>query len=292
MKENVANAQDVWNKATEHQNGPEMNRDRDFKGQRRGGRDRDFFGGGHDGGFEQPRSFSQRGGGFDQPRGGFDSPRGGFDRAPRPVLEGGPPVDATVKWFNGDKGFGFVELSDGSGDAFLHVRSLEATGHTHLEAGTTLNVRVATGQKGPQVTDVMSVDTSTADPSLDQRGGGGGGGGGFGARPPRPARGGFDRGGYDRGGDRGSFGGGGGRGGYVHPAPTGPATEQEGTVKWYNTEKGFGFIMVSDGGKDVFVHRSALERAGVNMLNEGQRVVVQVVAGQKGREAASIELKD
>jgi cold shock protein len=255
-----------------------MNRDRDFRGQqqRRGGRDRDsFFGGGQErSSYDQPRSS------YDQPRSSYDQPRGGgggFDRAPRPVLQGGPPVDAVVKWFNGDKGFGFVELADGTGDAFLHVRSLEATGHMTLEAGTTLSVRVASGQKGPQVTDVLSVDTSTADPSADRRNMEPRGG----SRPPRGGFGGGDRGGY--GGDRG---------GYAPQAPSGPAVEQEGSVKWYNTEKGFGFIMVSDGGKDVFVHRSALERAGVHMLNEGQRVIVQVVAGQKGREAASIELQD
>jgi CspA family cold shock protein len=63
-----------------------------------------------------------------------------------------------------------------------------------------------------------------------------------------------------------------------------------GTVKWYNPAKGFGFVAVESGGKDVFVHRSALMRAGLQDLIEGQRVIVQVVDGQKGREAASISL--
>ena len=63
-----------------------------------------------------------------------------------------------------------------------------------------------------------------------------------------------------------------------------------GTVKWYNAAKGFGFIVRDCGGKDVFVHASALERAGITGLNEGQRVFVGVAEGRKGPEAASIQV--
>jgi CspA family cold shock protein len=63
-----------------------------------------------------------------------------------------------------------------------------------------------------------------------------------------------------------------------------------GTVKWYNAAEGFGFIVRDGGGKDVFVHVSALDRAGITGLNEGQRVFVGVAEGQKGPEAASIQL--
>ncbi|MDB5592264.1 cold-shock protein, partial [Enterovirga sp.] len=113
---------------------------------------------------------------------------------PRPSLGPvGPEQEATVKWFNPEKGFGFAELSDGSGDAFLHVRAVEAAGHQELEPGTKLQVRVAAGQRGPQVTEVLSVDTSTAQPRGAARprfGAGPGAGPGAGA-------------GYgDRGGDR------------------------------------------------------------------------------------------
>jgi len=62
-----------------------------------------------------------------------------------------------------------------------------------------------------------------------------------------------------------------------------------GTVKWFNTTKGFGFIQPSDGSKDVFVHISAVERAGLNGLNEGQKVSYEV-ATERGRTAA-VELK-
>jgi CspA family cold shock protein len=80
------------------------------------------------------------------------------------------------------------------------------------------------------------------------------------------------------------------------PAPasqvTGPTTESTGTVKLYKTDKGFGFVGQDNGGKDVFVHASALTRAGLSGLTEGQRVRMQVGQGQKGLEARSIELLD
>ena len=58
-----------------------------------------------------------------------------------------------------------------------------------------------------------------------------------------------------------------------------------GTVKFFNTQKGFGFITPSDGGRDVFVHISAVERAGMSTLNEGQRVSYEVIT-ERGKQAA------
>jgi CspA family cold shock protein len=251
-----------------------MNRNRDFRGPRgRGGRD-DF-------GNDRP-SFG------DSPPGWGEAPM-----APRAPIASGPPQDATVKWFNPEKGFGFVEMGDGSGDAFLHVRVVESAGQSEMQPGTKLVIRTAQGQKGPQVTEILEVDTSTAEPARP-RGDRFGGGGGYGDRG--------GGGGYGGGGDR--FGGGGGygerrpprSGGFGGPGggggrPSGPPSEEQpGTVKWYNPAKGFGFIAVEDGGKDVFVHRSALMRAGLGDLQEGQRVIVQTVEGQKGREVHSISL--
>ncbi|MCO6419149.1 cold shock domain-containing protein [Siccirubricoccus sp. KC 17139] len=61
-----------------------------------------------------------------------------------------------------------------------------------------------------------------------------------------------------------------------------------GTVKWYSAEKGFGFVSPEGGGRDVFVHATALERSGLPPLGEGQAVVMQVVQGKKGPEASSL----
>jgi CspA family cold shock protein len=70
--------------------------------------------------------------------------------------------------------------------------------------------------------------------------------------------------------------------------PLEASVQEMGTVKWYNAAKGFGFIVRDRGGKDVFVHVSALERAGMTGLNEGQRVFIGIAEGRKGPEAASI----
>lgn len=275
-----------------------MSRGRDFRGPSKRGFGDDF--------------------GMDRGPSPYDSPppssRPMGGAGPRPMAApSGPEQDATVKWFNPEKGFGFAELSDGSGDAFLHIRAVEAAGHNELEPGTKLSVRVAQGQRGPQVTEVLTVDTSTAEP----RGAGGpggaprpprdrfGGGGGYGGGGDRGGYGGGGGGGYgDRGGGGGGYGGGGDRGGgggfgaaprrapYQSAEPTGPVEDLTGTVKWYNPAKGFGFIAPDDGGRDVFVHRSALERARLPDLHEGQKVQIGVTQGMKGREVATIDVVD
>ena len=70
--------------------------------------------------------------------------------------------------------------------------------------------------------------------------------------------------------------------------PSGEERQVAGTVKWYNSIKGFGFITPADGAKDIFVHATALERSGMGPLAEGQGVNVRVVIGKKGPEASSL----
>lgn len=65
-----------------------------------------------------------------------------------------------------------------------------------------------------------------------------------------------------------------------------------GTVKWFNAQKGFGFIQPDDGSKDVFVHISAVERAGIANLREGQKLSFEVEQGQRGKSSAvNLELR-
>jgi cold shock protein len=65
-------------------------------------------------------------------------------------------------------------------------------------------------------------------------------------------------------------------------------TMPEGTVKWFNADKGFGFIAPADGGEDLFVHFSAINMQGYKTLDEGQRVTFEVGQGQKGPQAQNV----
>lgn len=249
-----------------------MGKGKDFRpSRRRGGFDDDVMPS-----FEMPR---------ERPARSFGGPSP-FDSAP----PAGPVVDATVSWFNPEKGFGFTSLADGSGDAFLHIGQLQAVGRDSVPPGATLKVQVAQGAKGKQVVKVVEVDESTAQ---EQQ---------FRPRPAAPRAGGFGGGGYGDRGDRGGYGGGGGYGGagggYGSPRPPrrtvdpSTATPLDGTVKWFNPDKGFGFVAGEDGGKDVFVHISVLQAAGMGPLADGQRVSMRVVETPKGREAVEISVLD
>lgn len=172
----------------------------------------------------------------------------------------GEPQDAVVKWFNSEKGFGFVELSDGSGDAFLHVNAIQAAAVDTISPGTTLVVQIGQGAKGAQVSSVLEIGemAESPPPRGNQRR--------FGDAPPRSQ---------------------------VRPRiDTSNAVSVLGEVKWFNPTKGFGFIQADDGLKDIFVHASVVSRAGLATLEERQRLRVQTVSTSKGREAVSIELLD
>ena len=203
---------------------------------------------------------------------------------PRGADRSGPEafdVTATVKWFDPGKGFGFVKPDDGSPDAFLHISVLSVTGHQTLPEGSILVVDIGQGRRGPQVQEIKEIKEVAEAP----------------ARAPRPDR--FDdrRGGYDdrRGGGGGGFddrrggGGGGGGGGFDRPRPeSGPTIE--GTVKFFNSEKGFGFVQPDDGSRDVFVSARTLQRFGINELQPETRVRVETMIGDKGPMAARVQL--
>jgi cold shock protein len=66
---------------------------------------------------------------------------------------------------------------------------------------------------------------------------------------------------------------------------------QQGTVKFFNADKGYGFIKPDDGGRDIFVHITAVERAGLRSLNEGQRVTFEIEPDKKGKGPKAVDLR-
>lgn len=198
-----------------------------------------------------------------------------------------------VKWFNTAKGFGFIQPDDGGQDIFVHVSAVERAGLSQLDEGQSVNYdleqdsrsgKTAAGNlevtgsapagarsasRGPRPGGFGGGDRGGGFGGGDRgggySGGGGGGGGGFGG-----GRGGG--GGGFGGGDRGGgFGGGGGGAGAARGAGQ-VMGSGSGKVKWFNATKGFGFILPDEGGPDIFVHVSAVERAGLNSLDEGMTV--------------------
>ena len=167
-----------------------------------------------------------------------------------------------------------MELADGTGDVFLHANALSQSGHETVSQGATLRVKIGQGPKGRQVAEVH----------VRRRVDGSGPSGPYAASrrlrwPPGRRRRRSRRLPSRRRVPVGA----------VRPDLS-TAEEMIGTVKWYNATKGFGFITPQSGGKDIFVHASALERSGLTSLNEGQTARVQVVQGMKGPEAAAISV--
>jgi cold shock protein len=200
----------------------------------------------------RPRPGRSFGGGPDA--GGFGGPPMGGQSAP--IDSSAPAIDAVVKWFKADKGYGFVELAGGQGDAFLHANALHSAGHEAVPAGAKLRVQVGAGAKGAQVTRVLEVDATGVVERPQQRSSSSDG-----LRPPRR----------------------------VAPDPS-TAVSVIGKVKWFDDAKGFGFVASDDGGKDVFVHISVLGPAGISHLAEGQQVTMRVVDTPKGREAIALSV--
>ena len=143
-----------------------------------------------------------------------------------------------VKWYDPVKGFGFLAPADGSRDRFCHVSSVSRAGWDTLPEGASITCEVEQGWRGPQVWRILAVHASTASAGGEVRDG---------LRRERRDR----RWGRD--------------------AAVGPAGERLGLVKFYNATKGYGFVVQDGGGPDVFVHGSVLGRAGLRVLEAGQR---------------------
>jgi CspA family cold shock protein len=200
-------------------------------GERSGG----YGGGGGGGGF--------RGGGGG---GGFRSGGGGGGGMPPQVVGEGKGI---VKFFNPQKGFGFVVRDDGGEDVFVHISAVEQAGLTDLADGQPLEFTLV--DRGGRISATnLRIE---GEPMAVERSGGGAGGA--------------------AGGDRG-------------PQRQLTGEKASGTVKFFNAMKGFGFIQRDDGQPDAFVHISAVERAGIATLNEGDRLEFELEVDRRGKTAA------
>jgi len=194
-----------------------------------GGGDRGGFGGGDRGGFGGPRG---GGGGFGGPRGGG----GGGGGMPAQVVGTGKGV---VKFFNAQKGFGFIQREDGGEDVFVHISAVERAGLEGLAEGQQLQFNLV--DRGGKISaadlqvvgDVIPVQAKAASPQRQLTG-----------------------------------------------------EKATGTVKFFNSMKGFGFITRDDGQPDAFVHISAVERSGLRELNEGDKLEFDLEVDRRGKHSA------
>ena len=200
--------------------------------------DRGGFGGGGGGAFRGGGG-GGGGGGF---RGGGGS-GGGGGMPPQVVGEG----KGVVKFFNPQKGFGFIVRDDGGEDVFVHISAVEQAGLTDLADGQPLEFTLV--DRGGRVS-ATNLRIEGEPMAVERSGGGGGAGGGGG--PQRQLTG----------------------------------EKASGTVKFFNAMKGFGFIQRDDGQPDAFVHISAVERAGIPTLNEGDRLEFELEVDRRGKYAA------
>jgi CspA family cold shock protein len=166
-----------------------------------------------------------------------------------------------VKFFNGAKGFGFIAPEDGGADIFVHVSAVERSGLGGLNEGDQVNYEIEADRRSGKPAAIDLEVTGSSPVARAPRAG-----------PPRS----FDR-----------------RG----PEPAGRGATREaigagsGVVKWFNATKGFGFIQPSGGGADVFVHISAVERAGLSSLSEGQNVAYDLEQDRRSGKSSATNLR-
>ncbi|UAK24608.1 cold-shock protein [Sphingomonas nostoxanthinifaciens] len=187
------------------------------------------------------------GGGFRGGAGGGGGFGGGGSRMPAQVVG---EATGTVKFFNGQKGFGFIVRDDGGEDVFVHISAVEQAGLAGLAEGQKLGFSLVDRGGRISATD-LKIDGEPL-PVTDGRSAAAPAGGAGAGGPQRQLT-----------GERAS-----------------------GTVKFFNAMKGFGFIQRDDGQPDAFVHISAVERAGMTTLNEGDRLEFELEVDRRGKYAA------
>jgi len=198
-------------------------------------------------GFSPPSNYGNDrgggGGGGDRYSGGGGNDRGGggggggFNRMPAQVVGTGK---GTVKFFNGQKGFGFIAQESGGEDVFVHISAVERAGLEGLAEGQELEFNLVDRGGKVSAQDLQVVGDVIAAPKAD-------------AGPPKREL---------------------------------TGEKATGTVKFFNSMKGFGFLVRDDGQPDAFVHISAVERSGLSAINEGERFQFDLEVDRRGKHSA------
>jgi CspA family cold shock protein len=200
-----------------------------------GGGDR--FGGGDRGGFAGRGPGGGGGfGGGDRSGGGFGGGGGARGGMPAQVVGEGK---GTVKFFNSNKGFGFIQREDGGEDVFVHISAVERAGLEGLGEGQQLEFTLV--DRGGKISASDLVVVGDVVPVAKRA-----------EAPQRQLTG----------------------------------EKATGTVKFFNSMKGFGFITRDDGQPDAFVHISAVERSGLRELNEGDKLEFDIEVDRRGKYSA------
>lgn len=154
-------------------------------------------------------------------------------------------VEADVKWYNPAKGYGFLLLEDNVTDVMIHFSALDHIGCAYIKAGDRVVCEIASGKSGLYVARVIEVKYGSSEQRSLSNF--------YNSRYPSKV----------------------------------PETLEElkGMVKWYNPDKGFGFIIPDEGTRDIFVHFSVVRQMGCGSLQPGTRVLAQVSQSDRGPEA-------
>lgn len=157
-------------------------------------------------------------------------------------------VKASVKWYNPIKGYGFLNREGNSEDIMIHFAALDKVGCAYVKTGDRVICEVVPGKSGTYVARVIEVK--------------------FGSPEPRSLSGFL--------------------GSQSTPFDPESLEEVEGIIKWYNPDKGYGFILPNDGTKEIFIHYSVVHNTGLKTLEPGIRVLAKVSTSERGQEARII----